>query len=72
MRLRYWRKRGVYCSSVVPTRFGEESLRYALLMLCPGYLWSSWHLWRASQTVTGDLEAAGLRETDFFDKARLS
>lgn len=36
---------------------GEESLRYALLALCPGYLWAGWHLWRGSRTVTRDLEA---------------
>jgi MFS family permease len=36
---------------------GEESLRYALLALCPGYSWGSWHLWRASHTVRRDLEA---------------
>lgn len=35
---------------------GEESLRYALLALCPGYLWGGWHLWRASKTVARDLE----------------
>ena len=35
---------------------GEESLRYALLALCPGYAWGGWHLWRASKTVTRDLE----------------
>jgi MFS family permease len=38
--------------------FGEESLRYALLMLCPGYFWAAWHLWRASRTVVRDLKAA--------------
>jgi MFS family permease len=37
---------------------GEESLRYALLILAPGYLWAGWHLWRASKTVTDDLAAA--------------
>jgi MFS family permease len=37
---------------------GEESLRYALLALCPGYLWAGWHLWRASRSVLRDLEAA--------------
>jgi len=37
--------------------FGAESLRYALLLLCPGYLWGSWHLWRASRTVTRELAA---------------
>jgi MFS family permease len=36
---------------------GEESLRYALLALCPGYFWAGWHLWRGSRTVTRDLEA---------------
>lgn len=35
---------------------GEESLRYALLALCPGYLWGGWHLFQASRTVTRDLE----------------
>lgn len=39
---------------------GEESLRYALLILCPGYLWGGWHLWRASRTVMCDLEAVQL------------
>jgi predicted MFS family arabinose efflux permease len=38
--------------------FGEESLRYALMALSPGYLWCAWHLWRASRTVTGALSAA--------------
>jgi MFS transporter, Spinster family, sphingosine-1-phosphate transporter len=37
--------------------FGKESLRYALLALCPGYLWAAWHLWRASKTVITDLDA---------------
>jgi MFS family permease len=34
---------------------GDESLRYALLALSPGYLWAGWHLWRASNTVAADL-----------------
>jgi hypothetical protein len=37
--------------------FGIESLRYALVVLCPGYLWASWHLWRAARTVERDLAA---------------
>jgi MFS transporter, Spinster family, sphingosine-1-phosphate transporter len=41
---------------------GEDSLRYALLTLCPGYLWAAWHLWRASKTVTQDLETARARQ----------
>jgi MFS family permease len=35
---------------------GEESLRYALLALCPGYFWAGWHLWQASRSVSRDLE----------------
>jgi MFS family permease len=37
---------------------GEQSLRFALLALSPGYLWCVWHLWRASKTVGEDLRAA--------------
>jgi MFS family permease len=37
---------------------GEESLRYALLALCPGFLWGGWHAWRASKTALHDLEVA--------------
>ena len=40
---------------------GEESLRYSLLALSPGYLWGGWHLWRASRTVLRDLEAASAK-----------
>lgn len=41
---------------------GEESLRYALIAMCPGAFWASWHLWKASQTITCDL--AALRSTE--------
>lgn len=34
---------------------GGESLRFALLGLCPGYAWGAWHMWRASRTVGQDL-----------------
>jgi len=39
---------------------GEESLRYALLALSPGYVWGGWHLLRASKTICGDLQAVEL------------
>jgi MFS family permease len=42
--------------------FGEESLRYALVILCPGYFWAAWHLWRAGRTVARDV--AGLQIQD--------
>lgn len=35
--------------------FGEESLRYALVIMCPGYFWAAAHVWRASRTVMRDL-----------------
>jgi MFS family permease len=35
---------------------GEESLRYSLLALSPGYVWAGWHLWRGSSTVAQDLQ----------------
>ena len=35
---------------------GQESLRYALIVLAPGLLWPAWHALRASRTVTQDLE----------------
>jgi MFS family permease len=37
---------------------GNESLRYALLAMSPGYFWVSWHLAKASRTVIKDVEAA--------------
>jgi MFS family permease len=37
---------------------GNESLRYAMLALCPGYLWGAWHLMRASKTVAEDVMAS--------------
>jgi MFS family permease len=36
---------------------GNESLRYALLVFCPGYLWCTWHLWQASRTIARDMPA---------------
>src|SRR5688572_1851708 len=54
---------GVLSDALRPL-FGEESLRYTLLALSPGFLWGGWHLWRASRTVTRDLETVqrGCRE----------
>ena len=35
---------------------GDQSLRYALLAMSPGFLWGGWQLRKASFTVTHDLE----------------
>ena len=48
-------------SDVLRPQFAEESLRYALVILCPGYFWAAWHLVRASRTVgreIGEVRAA--------------
>jgi MFS family permease len=36
---------------------GEESLRYALLTLAPGYVIVAWYAWRGSVSVAGDVAA---------------
>ena len=41
---------------------GDDSLRYALLTLCPGYVWAAWHLWSASKTVAQDLETLSIAD----------
>jgi MFS family permease len=41
---------------------GDESLRYALLILTPGFAWSAWHVSRASKTVTHDILSAQGRD----------
>jgi len=33
----------------------EESLRYVLVLLSPGYAWAAWHVWRAGHTVARDV-----------------
>lgn len=42
-------------SDALHAKLGEESLRYALLALSPGYVWGAWYLWRAGQTVRCDM-----------------
>lgn len=49
-------------SDALHPHFGEESLRYALVILCPGYFWAAWHIWCASGTVTRDLKASHVAE----------
>jgi MFS family permease len=44
-------------SDMLRPLFGEESLRHALLMMAPGYVWAGAHLWRGSYTVERDLAA---------------
>ncbi|GAM97368.1 major facilitator family transporter [alpha proteobacterium U9-1i] len=50
--------------------FGDEALRYALVAMCPGYLWAAWHQWQASETVDRDL-ADSITSTSDADDAAL-
>jgi MFS transporter, Spinster family, sphingosine-1-phosphate transporter len=45
---------GALSDSMAPWA-GQESLRYALLLLSPGFLWPALHAWHASKTVERDL-----------------
>ncbi|GFE79659.1 MFS transporter [Steroidobacter agaridevorans] len=42
--------------------FGADSLRYALVVFCPGYFWCAWHLWMASKTVADDVAAVQVED----------
>lgn len=48
-------------SDALRPKFGEDSLRYALLISCAGFFWAAWHWWRASRYITADLELARLQ-----------
>lgn len=50
---------GVLSDALQP-RYGEESLRYALLAVCPGFLWVSWYFFRASTTIKRDMPSEEL------------
>jgi predicted MFS family arabinose efflux permease len=44
-------------SDFLQSQYGQESLRYALAVMAPGYLWAGWHLWRAATMISKDLDA---------------
>jgi len=45
-------------SDALRAEVGDESLRYALLILSPGFLWAAGHAWRASRTVALEVAKA--------------
>lgn len=45
--------------------FGADSLRYALVVFCPGYFWCAWHLWLASKTVADDVAAVQAEDAPY-------
>jgi predicted MFS family arabinose efflux permease len=46
---------GVLSDALRPL-LGQESLRYTLLAMCPGFLVGAWLLWQSSKSVTRDLK----------------
>jgi MFS transporter, Spinster family, sphingosine-1-phosphate transporter len=45
-------------SDVLRPMVGEESLRYGLLVLCPGYFWAARHAWMAGRVVLHEATGA--------------
>ncbi len=45
-------------SDLLTPAYGDESLRYALLISSSMYIWSAWHFWKASKTLRQDLALA--------------
>ena len=62
-------------SDLLAPRFEQESLRYALLLLSPGYLLPAYCYWKASHTIEADIRSvesqaasAESADTEFTDK----
>lgn len=51
-------------SDVLRNVAGQDSLRLSLLILCPGYAWGGWHLWRASRTIADDARTAAAGDAE--------
>ena len=47
--------------------FGEESLRYAIVLMCPVCGYGAWHLWAAARSVTVDVDRAKSLARDYDD-----
>jgi len=54
---------GVMSDVLVPT-LGSDSLRYALLLLSPGYCWVAYHYWQAGKTIEVDIDVVASQESD--------
>jgi len=47
---------GVLSDLLAPV-FGQESLRYSLLLFAPGYLWVAYHYWKAADMIEEDIRS---------------
>lgn len=59
-------------SDVLHMSMGQESLRYALLILAPGFFLAAWHFWLASKTVACDVAAVRTEHIDSPETSRSS
>ena len=46
---------GVISDLLAPS-YGQESLRYSLLLITPGYFWCAYHVWKMSHTIEDDIQ----------------
>ena len=44
-------------SDVLVLKFGPESLRYALAIMSPGFVWVGFHYWKAADTIEDDIRS---------------
>ena len=58
-------------SDVLHPHFGAESLRYALLAVCPACLAGTWLLWQAARSVVADTEVVDGRESSTITCAQM-
>jgi len=42
-------------SDLLAPMFGQESLRYALVLFSPGFLWPAYYYWKAANSIEGDI-----------------
>ena len=47
-------------SDLLTPMFAQESLRYSLMVLSPGYLWVAYYYWKASNTIEADISKVEL------------
>lgn len=59
-------------SDTLHPMFGQESLRYALLAMCPGYVWGGWQLWCGAKTVREDAEESLQEESSHSLEQRIA
>ena len=49
-------------SDILNPIFEQDSLRYALVLFCPGTIWVAFHYWKVSDTIEADIKSAELQE----------